>query len=57
MKHGEKILATLDDVHFWEFMNWAQTDATEQRFRGRDFSDLLYEWAIFEWLREQVNLN
>lgn len=57
MKHSEKILATLDDVHFWEFMKWAQRDATEQRFRGRDFSDLLYEWAIFEWLREQACLN
>lgn len=57
MKHAEKTLATLDDAHFWEFMRWAQRDDTEQRFRGRDFSDMLLEWAIFEWLREQVSMN
>ena len=55
MKHGEKILAKLDDAHFWEFMQWAQR--SEARFEGRDFSDMLLEWAIFEWLRGQICLN
>lgn len=54
---AEKVLATLDDAHFWEFMKWAQRDDTEERFAGRDFSDMLYEWAIWEWLREQAVLN
>lgn len=54
---ADKLLATLDDSHFWEFMRWAQCPRTEKRFAGRDFSDLLYEWAIFQWLREQVSLN
>lgn len=57
MKQAEKTLATMTDAHFMEFLRWARSPWTEQRFAGRDFSDMLYEWAIFEWLRDQVSLN
>lgn len=57
MQPSEKILAGMPDAAFWEFMTWAQLPATVKRFEGRDFSDMLLEWSVFEWLRSEVRFN